>query len=103
MTLYLRHWRHEQKQSTNYNTCITCYGAEGHSKNVPAKRTHKAAASQFGQVKLQLKSETLKKVTLSNSSGHGRASGESSQMYTISTRPWPNLQKGGKQILVSVA
>ena len=103
MTLYLRHLRHEQRQNTSNNTYVTCCGAEGHTKYAPAKRTHKAAASQFGQVKLQLKSETLKKVVLSNSSGHSQVSGESSQLCTTSTCFWPTLQLGGKQTVVSTA
>ena len=77
MTLCLNRFQREHKLETCLNTCSLCYGADHHTKVPSARRAgaHKAAVSQFGQVKLHLKTDSLKKVTLSHSSGRARPSG----------------------------
>ncbi|KAL3157125.1 hypothetical protein ABBQ38_001369 [Trebouxia sp. C0009 RCD-2024] len=78
MTFCLSRFQPEHKHETSLNTCFLCYGADNHSKLASARRAgaHKAAVSQFGQVKLHFKTDSLKKVTLSHSSGRARPSGQ---------------------------
>ncbi|KAL3146239.1 hypothetical protein ABBQ32_002942 [Trebouxia sp. C0010 RCD-2024] len=89
MTFCLNRFQHEHE--TCANTCSSCYGADNHSKLASARRAgaHKAAVSQFGQVKLHFKTDSLKKVTLSHSSGRSRPSGQQVKEVDESESPCP--------------
>lgn len=87
MTFRLQRFQHGHRHETGLNTGFLCYGANHATKlaSTTCAGAHKAAVSQFGQVKLHLKSDPLKKVILSHSSERARPSGAPTPLVEVSS------------------